>query len=194
MHRTTIACVLTVGFVSILHGVDRLTRDDSCSKLNLDSLDGISEALALLREEMSQLSQMHGMSPYPLSCKEIPEEIAVRRLRMDELEEKINILSAELHRDIFFVWQRALEYPIGTNCSIHMDYPESHKCRPLRAQHLSELRDVDSRTQRLQKMEWHYIEQMFAQNQLKRTYEFKQCARKAMNDQPRRLRSGQGRR
>ncbi len=175
LSRTSTVCVLTIGFVSVFYAMDHLNRDDCCSNYK-DTLKDLQCQLAALQEEIDRQGELNSSPSRTISCNEILTEMGIKQQRIDELETQIRILQSELDRDVFFTWQRAIEYPAGTNCSIHMDYEEGHECKKIRTQHLSELGEVERKTQRIKKLEWHHIEMQLAEIQLKKFYQFKKCA------------------
>ncbi len=175
--RSTVVAVLAVGFVAVSFGIDQLTKVDCCDGLGGSTLKDLQSEISALREEIDRLRDLHSIASSSMSCEEIQNEMAAKRQKMDELEIKIADLHTEVHRDIFFIWQRALEYPDGTNCSVHMDYLEGDKCMPFKAQHLKEIGETTKKTLTLKTLERSHTEYQLAQNHLKKAYQFKQCSK-----------------
>lgn len=177
--RAASVAILTAGFVAISLGIDRITRVDCCEGVQSDEVATMQSQIAALSREIEMLRGLLSLHSDSTSCEDIQAEIFRKEEKLYEMDSQIKLLETELGRDNFFLWLRASEYPLGTNCSVHLEYPEGHECILLKTLHLREVREVERKAKRVEDLRRGYLENVLAKNQDKKHFSFKNCTRYA---------------
>jgi|GEM_PF-4480322 len=177
--RAAAVAILTAGFVAISYGIDRITRVDCCEALQSDTVANMQSQIAALSREIEMLRGLLSLHSDSMSCEDIQAEIFRKEEKLYEMDGQIKLLETELGRDHFYLWLRASEYPVGTNCSVHLEYPKDHECIPLKTLHLKEVGEVERKVQKVETLRRDYLEMELAKKRDKKNFQIKNCTRYA---------------